>query len=222
MRDLVLGVVIGCVACATPYQTKGFRGGYSEVRAGDRWIVSVEVNSFTSRSTAIVYAYRRAAELCPAGFDERGADVASRDFYVRTGNVVQNAPKSSASLVVSCRSPVAPTPAVAERPQHWVEDGIHVIATDHRFSCFDASPTIRVCASDRTTCDRFRSVMNSGSPDCAESNAMACYRSRDRVTAQVAAMCFATLATCRVGRTEMVLEDHALTDEDCFVMRYRP
>lgn len=107
-------------ACATPYQASGFRGGYEDRDlGGGRWMISVEVNSYTSRSTAAEYTYRRAGELCPYGFDLIDADRSSRNFYASFdgGKTVQNMPKSSAMLIVQCRSPVlAPRPVYVSGP----------------------------------------------------------------------------------------------------------
>lgn len=89
-------------ACATPYQAKGFRGGYEETRLGaDRWMINVEVNSYTSRSTAIEYTYRRAAELCPQGFDPIDADRSERVVSYNG----QDYAKPNAVLVVQCKPP---------------------------------------------------------------------------------------------------------------------
>jgi hypothetical protein len=95
---MVLAIVSGC---ATPYQSKGFRGGYTSRPLGpSRWIIEVKVNSYTSRSTAIEYSYRRAAELCPGGFDPIDADRSTRDYDMNGTNM----PKTTAVLVVECRS----------------------------------------------------------------------------------------------------------------------
>lgn len=52
-------------ACATPYQQKGFRGGYTDSPMGQgRFFVTVEGNVYTSKSTTIMYLNRRAMELC--------------------------------------------------------------------------------------------------------------------------------------------------------------
>lgn len=61
-------------SCATPYQRQGFSGGYSDSDLGNgRHAIDVNVNSFTSRGTALEYAHRRAGELCPSGVSEQAA-----------------------------------------------------------------------------------------------------------------------------------------------------
>lgn len=51
----------------------------------------------------MAYAYRRASELCLSGYDVVDRAGSQGNFYVRNGNVLQNLPKSSVSLIVTCR-----------------------------------------------------------------------------------------------------------------------
>ena len=64
-RSTVLLLVAGiCIACATPYQPKGFTGGYEDVYLGnDEYMISVEGNGFTGAGTVYSYFHRRAAEI---------------------------------------------------------------------------------------------------------------------------------------------------------------
>jgi hypothetical protein len=102
MRNVLrVGAVIGalalCAASATPYQQSGIRGGYETRQlGGNRWLIHVEVNSFTSQSTATEYAYRRAAEICPNGFDP--VDRSSSTEYTAQGDA-----KPGSVLVVQCK-----------------------------------------------------------------------------------------------------------------------
>jgi hypothetical protein len=51
-------------SCATPYQSSGYRGGFSEqMLAKDLYEVSFSGNGFTSQSTVANYLNRRCAEL---------------------------------------------------------------------------------------------------------------------------------------------------------------
>jgi len=53
------------IACATPYQRSGFRGGYSEEEVGNgQYIIRFRGNAYTSSFTIERYAYRRAEEFC--------------------------------------------------------------------------------------------------------------------------------------------------------------
>lgn len=100
-------IALTLAACATPYQSSGFRGGYSEKRIGNRWLIRVEVNGFTSMETAIEYSYRRAEELCPGGFDVEDANRHATEHTYRDGyGNSHDYEKPSAMLVVVCR-PVA-------------------------------------------------------------------------------------------------------------------
>jgi len=89
-------LVVFLVACATPYQSMGLRGGYDQTDlGGGRWMIRAEGNGLTRRSTVIEYTYRRARELGPAGFDVDDSD--------RSTTHGQDFDKSSAVLVVHCR-----------------------------------------------------------------------------------------------------------------------
>jgi hypothetical protein len=106
-----LAAICLCAASATPYQAKGFRGGYQDQDlGGGRHLIAVEVNSYTSSATALQYAYQRAGELCPQGYDPITGD-RSTD-YVMMGNRAYN--KGSATLVVQCRAEQVET--ASERP----------------------------------------------------------------------------------------------------------
>lgn len=61
----------------TPYQPRIDRedmfaagqDGYYDYKAGDHLIVGAEVNRYTHRSQAEIYAHRRASEVCPKGYN---------------------------------------------------------------------------------------------------------------------------------------------------------
>jgi hypothetical protein len=85
MRRLpVLAALLLC-ACATPYQPKGFAGGYSEERlAPGHYFLSVQVNGYTSPALAEAYWHRRAAEVCAAeGAADHAADITATGRAVR-------------------------------------------------------------------------------------------------------------------------------------------
>ena len=109
MRRVV--VVLLLASCATPYQKHGFRGGYADMQtAADTHFISVDVNGYTSMSTAELYLQRRALELCPAGFDvvSGSADNSSTGtLYTNYGGGVvgaQEIHKPHVSATVRCRS----------------------------------------------------------------------------------------------------------------------
>ncbi len=104
MSKRIAVVMAGLAACVTPYQEKGFGGGYASNQIGPgMWSIDVEVNSNTSAGTAMEYAYRRAGEVCPTGFDTVDGQKSQSDFYVRNGDYVTNNPKSNVSIIVKCR-----------------------------------------------------------------------------------------------------------------------
>jgi hypothetical protein len=62
---LTIIVLFGLLAgCATPYQRKAFKGGYSEMRLGENiFQVSFRGNAYTHRDTASDFALLRSAEV---------------------------------------------------------------------------------------------------------------------------------------------------------------
>ncbi len=62
---IVVFLLLVLAGCATPYQRKGFRGGFEDAHIRDNiYYVSVETNGFTSPVKAAQYFHRRAKELC--------------------------------------------------------------------------------------------------------------------------------------------------------------
>lgn len=79
---LVVAGLVALAGCATPYQSKGFTGGYTDYRAGaDTIYVSYKGNGFTSEETVTRYWHMRAAEIC-GGNDKY--EVVSRDGRATT------------------------------------------------------------------------------------------------------------------------------------------
>ena len=61
---IYLLATIALVACSTPYQPKGFGGGFEEQQiAADVFIVSARGNAYTSMEVIKTYTLRRSAEL---------------------------------------------------------------------------------------------------------------------------------------------------------------
>ncbi len=103
MRAIMLAA-LAATSCATPYQANGFRGGYEDTNLGaGRWLITVHVNAYTSRATAVQYTYRRAAELCPYGFDPVDSTSETTYHTANFGNGPQEYSKANAVLVVQCR-----------------------------------------------------------------------------------------------------------------------
>jgi hypothetical protein len=85
-------VSAGVAGCATPYQPKGFAGGYSEVQLNpDTYQISVEGNGYTSTDRAQKIALLRAAQLTLAAGAER--------FIMLGGSVGQNYAGSTPIIV---------------------------------------------------------------------------------------------------------------------------
>lgn len=71
MRALFAVLLVVLAGCATPYQAKGIRGGYSDRVLDEKdglFEVTFAGNTYSNRADVLTYAKRRAAELC----QERG------------------------------------------------------------------------------------------------------------------------------------------------------
>jgi hypothetical protein len=67
MKRLLPAIAVGMllVGCSTPYQPKGFGGGYEEVELKPGvYFLSFRGNGYTSQATVMTYWHRRAKELC--------------------------------------------------------------------------------------------------------------------------------------------------------------
>lgn len=66
---MILALAIFAFGCATPYQPRGFRGGYEDAALGSkRHLVRVHVNRHTSMEQAFGHWRRRADEICGPTF----------------------------------------------------------------------------------------------------------------------------------------------------------
>lgn len=114
MRAMMMLVLLA--GCATPYQRMGWSGGYEDrVMAPGVYLVTVNVNGYTSASTAFEYLQRRSYELCPTGFtvqssmsDAQLGAVSHYDSFTHTTETtVVRKPEMSA--LIRCNSHAAPT-----------------------------------------------------------------------------------------------------------------
>jgi hypothetical protein len=110
MGRRAVGGLMFMMACATPYQSKGFSGGYSDSRiADDTYQVTFAGNGYTGLDDAQQYVMRRAGEICPRGFDVVAAGAVSENtgtMYQRNAFGGVNAyqlNKPQASATVRCR-----------------------------------------------------------------------------------------------------------------------
>src|SRR5215831_13652431 len=103
---LLTGLLLVLSGCATPYQPKGFAGGYTdfETQPGIHY-VSFRGNGYTSKDTVIQYWHQRAAEVC-GGRDryEIVSQGASTTPYI-TGNAanISTVHKASAEGYIRCK-----------------------------------------------------------------------------------------------------------------------
>jgi len=104
LRRLLLLVLTSCSTMGTPYGPKGVRGGYQDRRLPDgSQEVRFNGNSLTSRATVDEYARRRAAELCPAGYDVQTERWACGDALGRVLGSGETCEAYAVTLTVRCR-----------------------------------------------------------------------------------------------------------------------
>ncbi|MBX3161184.1 MAG: hypothetical protein KF773_34805 [Deltaproteobacteria bacterium] len=98
--------ITALAACATPYQPMGLTGGFEERRLsnGD-YVVTVQVNGFTDRSTALEYLHRRAGELCPDGFELVDRSSGDNGGVLVTRSFVDTTHKPEENAIVRCQNP---------------------------------------------------------------------------------------------------------------------
>lgn len=90
-KIITIIIALILIGCATPYQQKGIRGGYSDQPMGEgQFFVTVEGNGYTSKSTTIMYLNRRAMELCTQSgyrsYQLQQPNAGSKDSVVVWGN----------------------------------------------------------------------------------------------------------------------------------------
>lgn len=161
-RGMRIAIVLALTACATPYQRMGLSGGYDDKRLGNGdYVVTVKVNGFTDRATALEYLHRRAGELCPDGYklvDRTDGD--NGDF--RTGS------KPELDAVVRCKDTARE--AAVEARRHEEANREHrkeaAIAVPRGFFCTSAA-AVNLCVRDKAECARARESMLGAVPDLA-------------------------------------------------------
>jgi len=94
-------------ACATPYQAKGFRGGYSDIRIDSNTVmVAYRGNAYTDRQTVQSYLLYRCAQVTVGdGYDYfvlTGADTEARQGAISTPSTYSST--TSASAIASGNS----------------------------------------------------------------------------------------------------------------------
>jgi hypothetical protein len=202
-------VLVAVVGCATPYQESGFSGGYTNAQLSPGvWSVQVDVNSYTSQGTALEYAYRRAGEICAAGFDVMDGTKTQSDFYIRTSDTTAvNAPKSNVSIIVRCRE------SEVERLARDERDQPQPVVVDTAWWCTRTNVSAGgACFRGRALCDAYRDRMAAQNPDlaltgCRSQNAVGCFDERERASGSAIQACTSTLAECRAFRDYVTAQD---------------
>jgi hypothetical protein len=110
-RSAIVLLVGACLSCATPYQPKGFRGGYTDFEPQSGiYFVSFRGNGFTSRDTVIRYWHQRCSEICDGrdAYEIVSYDPATTQHISGTDGQINTVHKSSVEGYIRCRKPVAP------------------------------------------------------------------------------------------------------------------
>lgn len=230
------------MGCATPYQPKGFSGGYSDQELGaGRYAVDVQVNSYTSQGTALEYAHRRAGELCPAGYDVVDGSKSQSDFYIRNGNTLQNAPKANVALIVECRRAAiavqGPPGTTETAPSQTIDPfktsapstpaSTRVVKTDTRPMYCAVSTKNReegVCSLEAAICserrDKLAQKTGDQYGDCVPAPGAACFNAITVIDGVRHTYCSPSVKACEAGLADARADaDLTLTVARCGVYR---
>lgn len=145
-----LTIVVAMTGCATSYQGATAH----QTLGGGAFLITADGNGFTGSSTIEHYKYRRAAELCPGGFDVIDASNSTRTNLAtfdggKTYNTV-NKPSGSLAIVCKGMEPMPP-PSPPTKVTFWCSTNVDLAMG----SCF---PSLARCSA-------FRSTMLQGCPE---------------------------------------------------------
>ncbi len=93
------------ISCATPYQPKGFSGGYTDFETQPGiYFVSFRDNGYTSRDIVIRYWHQRAAEICGGrqGYEIISSDALTTQHIGGTKGSLTTVHKSSKEGYIRC------------------------------------------------------------------------------------------------------------------------
>jgi hypothetical protein len=242
MRKFLAAAVLA--GCATPYQQMGFSGGYRDKAIGPRThSIDVQVNGYTSAGTALEYAYRRAGELCPSGYDVMNSIADKKTSYVRNGNTVNEVNKPEIAIIVQCREQQVPEPQPSIDPQRTSEAGDEsafriaepaqpdrkIILGDQAVWCAHraSDSSNGVCEPTQEKCTALRESIGSGVQDlgaCVEEGAMACFDFEDVLHGVADIWCAPSVSDCEAqlawNKTNRA-SDWKITETMCSIYRRR-
>lgn len=191
------------------------------------YVVTADGNGFTSRSTISEYMYRRAAELCPGGFDLVDSDTSTRSSLATFdgGKTYTTINKPSGALAIQCRAPerpeVAPKPTV-RHPERRVVRGQRPIYC----TMSAADRDVGMCSLVEALCESvYESMTNAGSSytACTPAKAAACFNavrvlSDDRIT-----VCAPSISDCEAQLDAFKRNpDYTVSADECGVYRVVP
>jgi hypothetical protein len=195
---LVVAAIFLCASSATPYQAKGLRGGYEDQDlGGGRYLITVDVNSYTSSSEAMQYAYRRAGELCPSGYDPITGDRATD--YVNIGGKTYN--KGSSTLVVQCHGEEERTVSSEEQREAPKKHERRTVTGARPVFCTvsGADKDVGLCFLIESAC---QAVKTDGWSDCERHEVSACYNATKVLDQSRVTVCSVSIKDCEGRRTK--------------------
>ena len=199
---LVLSIL---AACATPYQPMGFLGGYTNRDlGGGRYAIDVQVNGYTS---ALDYAYRRAGELCPTGYDIVDGSKSSSPYVYASKGYVTAGSKPDVALVVQCKRDVDTAQAIGETqpPTESTSSPQERRIVTASLPIYCTTPandlTVGLCSRDEARCDEMKASLEAASPDnaytgCAKRTGAACFNMYAVIDGKRTTVCAPSVKNC--------------------------
>lgn len=238
MRTILM--VTALAGCSTGYHPKSLTGGYSDSDiGGGRHSIDVEVNGYTSSGTALEYAYRRAGELCPSGYDVVNSLADKSVSYAKIGDSVQQVNKPEVALIVQCHDQADSTDAPHGEPpdrspqQVPVEDEQQtpaqrkIVVGDAPLWCTAHAANLMSgnCEKTKEMCETMRAQLGSGDlGECVALGAVACFNYTDVMSTRRGIICTPSISDCDkqlAWDREHFAKDWKVSANECGIYRVK-
>lgn len=207
----------GLVACATPYQQRGARGGYTDHNVADGvYYVAFEGNGYTSPAAVASMWHRRARELCAGDYDVVDRDPNSDVQLVSLNGQPTTVTRHRVEGHVRCVSmPSVSVPAKATKSQEYGDHDQPGQSTPSviEWHCFEYPAvdgrTLSMCGTSRAICVNSRMVAsrdlqskgeNTPPSDCVPRAEAFCSVGCDPETGFCNRDCFESQGDCQFSR----------------------
>jgi hypothetical protein len=179
IRKILILVVL--TSCATSYES----ATSSRPIGPNAFLITADGNGFTSRSEIVEYQYRRAAALCPDGFDVIDADRSTRSSLATFdgGQTYTTINKPSGAMAVRCKSEAPP---VRRQAGKW-------------WCSTHPDTRVGLCERDIEHCKEFRARGKAGGhdfPPCRNAPVAFCFASYSRTAKYSGLQCAPTADGC--------------------------